>query len=269
MPHLVLAYHAANVTGNDYASNDHLALAADLRTIVDAGWRLAPLQEVVEKGLGGLGNERLVALTCDDGISLDYHDFDHPSFGPQPSLRRIVSEFAEAHPQHDVELSCFVIASPEAREQLDRKDFMSLGLWPDQWWAEANMSGRLRIENHSWDHNHPSVDPTAQREQSKGRFEPIDTFAECEAEVAQAQDYIAERSGRRPRYFAYPWGQSSDYLRGEYLPENAQRLGLAAAFSCEPGLIVAGSDPWMLPRAVCGEHWRSGDELRALLAGFG
>ena len=262
---LVLAYHSANVTGTDYASNDHMALTADLRTIAASGWRLCPLSELVEQCLSvNAGNERLVAITCDDGISLDYHDFDHPAHGLQPSFRRILNDFADERPDLDLQLSCFVIASPDAREQLDRKDFLSLGLWPDQWWASANSIGMLQIENHSWDHNHPSVDPTAQRHQRKGRFEPIDDFEQCEAELAQAQDYIAAVSGRRPRYFAYPWGQSSEYLRTEYLPREASRLGLEAAFGCDLGLVTADSDRWMLPRAVCGEHWRSAAQLQRM-----
>jgi len=266
---LVLAYHAANVNGVDYATNDHVALAADLQTISDAGWRLATLEEVVRRGLDEPeGDERLIALSCDDGISLDYHDFDHPAHGQQPSLRRIVAEYAQANLDQTVELTCFVIASAEARAQLDEKDFMSLGLWPDAWWEPATRDGLLRIENHSWDHNHPSVDPTAQKDQHKGRFEPIDSFAECEAEIAQSQDYIAQRSGRRPQYFAYPWGQASDYLRTEYLPNNAKRLGLQAAFGCDPGLINARSDRWMLPRSVCGQQWSSSEELAALLRGY-
>ena len=38
----VLTYHANNITGNDYASNDHVALAHDLRALHRKGLRMHP-----------------------------------------------------------------------------------------------------------------------------------------------------------------------------------------------------------------------------------
>lgn len=70
----VLAYHATNVSGNDYASNDHLAFAADLRLIDDLDLRIVPLQWVVEQVIGAADRDLAgcVALTCDDGSALDF-----------------------------------------------------------------------------------------------------------------------------------------------------------------------------------------------------
>ena len=48
----VLAYHAVNIAGNDYANNDHVAFAADLRMIDDLGLRVVPLHWVVEHIVG-------------------------------------------------------------------------------------------------------------------------------------------------------------------------------------------------------------------------
>ena len=44
----VLTYHSNNVGGNDYANNDHVALAADLRRIRALGLRIVPLSLVVD-----------------------------------------------------------------------------------------------------------------------------------------------------------------------------------------------------------------------------
>jgi len=48
----VLAYHSNNVGGNDYADNDHVALAADLAQIHARGLCIVPLARVVDVLLG-------------------------------------------------------------------------------------------------------------------------------------------------------------------------------------------------------------------------
>ena len=48
----ILAYHAINIAGNDYADNDHVAFAADLRLIDDLGLRIVPAHWVVDQLLG-------------------------------------------------------------------------------------------------------------------------------------------------------------------------------------------------------------------------
>lgn len=270
---LVLTYHSANVSGADHALNDHVALAEDLRVIAASGWRFAALDEVLERVVlapdGADEDLRLVALTCDDGLTLDARDFDHPAQGPQRGFLGILQDALGCGDWPEVAgrpvLSSFVIASPEARAQFDRKDFLSLGLWDDDWWAPAQATGLMTIESHSWDHNHPSIDPTAHKANQRGSFLDIDTWAECEAELREASAYIHCRTGRAPRHFAYPWGQASDYLRRHYLPEHGPAMGLQAAWSCEPAPVVAGLDRWYLPRYVCGQDWGSAAQLAALL----
>jgi hypothetical protein len=44
----VLTYHSNNVSGNDYAGNDHVALAQDLRRVARLGLRIVPLATVVD-----------------------------------------------------------------------------------------------------------------------------------------------------------------------------------------------------------------------------
>jgi len=267
MPGLVLTYHSMNVLGNAYGDNDHVALARDLRLLDAAGWRIVSLDRLVDAWeADALAGERLVALTFDDGGALDARDVVHPSCGPQPSFLAILRDFAAeaGGRQPGLHASSFVIASPEARAELDRKDFLGLGWWDDGWWRAANDSGLLSVESHSWDHNHPSLSATAMS--VPGRFDTLATEAEAEIEFAQASDYIEGRSGRRPRFFAWPWGQASAFAAGEWLPRHAARIGLRAAFSTEPAPLARQCHRFALPRHVCGEHWRAPAELKALLA---
>lgn len=162
-------------------------------------------------------------------------------------------------------MSAFVIASPEARSELDRVDFGSLGLWDDDWWTEAQAGGLMTIESHSWDHNRPSLQCTQQRDGIKGSFLAIDNEADAEAQLAQASGYIEARTGRPPRYFAYPWSQIPDFLADDYLPRRGPQLGLRAAFGGPPGPIEPGQSPWRLPRYICGQDWQSPEELQYLL----
>ena len=39
----VLNYHSTNISGNEYATNDHVALRMDLTLLSDAGWTVRPL----------------------------------------------------------------------------------------------------------------------------------------------------------------------------------------------------------------------------------
>src|SRR6185312_11590224 len=84
----VLTYHAVNIAGNDYANNDHVAFAADLRLITDLGLRIVPLHWVVDQLLGTADRDlsRCVALSCDDGSDFDFFDLVYPTHGPQRSL---------------------------------------------------------------------------------------------------------------------------------------------------------------------------------------
>lgn len=266
MPGIVLTYHSMNVLGNAYGDNDHVALAADLRMLDAAGWRIVPLGQLVDAWeADALDRERLVALTFDDGGALDARDVIHPSCGPQEAFLTILRAFrAEAGArQPELHASSFVIASPEARAELDRKDFLGLGWWDDGWWREASDSGLIAIESHSWDHNHPSLSRTAM--DAAGRFDTLATADEAEAEFVRASDYIAATCGRRPRFFAWPWGQVSAWARDHWLPQHAERIGLRAAFSTEPVPLDARSHRFALPRYVCGEHWRAPAGLAALL----
>ncbi len=263
----ILTWHSINVLENTYAGSDLIAFAEDLQLLDSLGWTMLPLQTALDQLAHGKLPSRTVALTADDGSRMDFEEFDHPTCGPQNSMVGLMREFLSAtdHRRHQLHLSCFVIASPEARAELDRTDYMDLDVWPDRWWRLANESGLISIENHSWDHNHGSLARTVQRENRRGDFRWIETFEECRAEVDQASDYIETTSGRRPAFFAYPYGQASDYIRFDYLPRRGPDIGLKAALGCEPEPVTLASDPWHLPRYVCGRDWKSPEELASLL----
>lgn len=264
----ILTWHSIKVLDNSYAGSDPMAFSEDLNTLDRLGWHVRPLSQALADLSADRLSPRTVVLTVDDGAILDFEEFDHPTCGPQKSLYHRMQDFLadDARRQrHQMHLTSFVIASPEARAELDRKDYMSLGVWPDHWWQAANQSGLISIESHSWDHNHGSLERTAQRANQRGDFRLIETEKECRAEVDQASDYIAERSGRRPQFFAYPYGQTSEYLSTDYLPRNGPALGLDAALGCDPAPVTADSDRWFLPRYMCGRDWTSPDELEALL----
>jgi hypothetical protein len=264
----IICYHSYHV-GDDYGSDDHDALAADLRAIHRLGHRIVPLDWVVESLLGEREPLRnCVALTCDDGVSLDWKDAVHPTFGWRRSFANILREFSaevgEAQPT--VEMTSFVIASPEARKELEVTCLASQPWWSDDWWREADASGFLRIENHSWDHVHPGATLVAQQDQIKGDFRLIESLDDCEAQVGRAAAFIEERTRRRPRYFAYPYGQFSPYLRETYLPDNGARYGIRAAFSIESGFVTAESDRWFLPRFTHGgDAARTPEEFETIL----
>jgi peptidoglycan/xylan/chitin deacetylase (PgdA/CDA1 family) len=277
MPRLaILTYHPIHIVANDYAGNDLVALASDLETVERLGLPVVSLDQAItpcgeKELLAGFG-ESAVAITFDDGSVFDFEDHGHPTCGPQRSAASVLDEaskrltcLAAARPL----ASTFVIASPEARAELDRNDYYAGGYWPERWWPQAAAGGVLSVESHSWDHNHPSIARSLQRDNVRGTFGNIATWDEAEGEVAMSVAYIARASGRPPRFFAYPWGEPSDYLLRDYLPKRGAEIGLKAAVSSAPhasGYATQDSERWLVPRLVCGHDWKSPAELERLLA---
>lgn len=267
----ILAYHAANVSGAAYEQNDHVAFAADLRAIHALGLHIVPLLWVVEALLGRSDRDltRAVALTCDDGPDLDYFDVEHPTHGRQRSFFNAMIDFRREYgrdAQPDLHLTGFVIASPEARAIIDQRCLAGRGWMRDTWWRAAHASRLYAVENHSWDHNHAELPRTVQRDQVKGTFRSIDTYADADAEIRRASDWLDTHCpSRRTSLFAYPYGESNDYLLQEYLPRHAHEHRLRAAVGTDPAPVDSASDRWKLPRYVCGHHWTSRGALESLL----
>ncbi len=266
------AFYSDEIGINHEAGPDLEAFSADLETLGDHGWTIWPLDQALAALTAGNLPPKIVVLTADDGPIMDFEDFDHPQCGWQKSLDRRLREFVAARgadPGHRPHVSSFVIASPEARAEMDSKLCGGMDVLSDRWWAAAAASGRMGIENHSWDHNHPCLSRTCQRDGLGGDFALIDTEDECRLEIDRASDYIECVAARRPRYFAYPFGQASDYLRRHYLPTHAARLGIEAGIGCDPEPVTRNSDRWFLPRYICGRDWRSRTDLERILSEAG
>lgn len=270
----VLTYHALNIAGNDYANNDHVAFAADLELITERGWHVAPLHRIVDELLGATNTlpAKTIAISFDDATDFDFHDLAHPEHGLQRSMLNIMRDFAARHPgaQPDLHATSFVIASPEARATMARLRVFDRQWMNDNWWAAAVASGLMGIANHSWDHTNEVLEVVAQRNQEKGNFFCIDTEGDADAQIRRAAEFIA---GKAPNasasLFGYPYGHVNRYLPCEYFPRQARADTpfVQAAFGTGAGFITRGSDRWNLPRFVCGWHWKSADQLAAILAG--
>ncbi len=281
MKGFVLTYHSHHVIGTDYAHNDHIALAADLDLITDSGGQIVSLETLVDKFFGAAQDltsrnaPAQVAITFDDGPIYDFEGFTHPQFGRQRGFLRIMRDFISlrgAGAQPELGATSFVIASPEARRTIEATydaayTYVGPGAMTDEWWNPAIETGLLSIANHSWDHLHPALPQVAHSRQIRGDFTQVLSVADADAQIADAEAFIAARTdGRDAPFFAYPFGQSNAFLVEEYFPRNAERLGLRAAFTDEPKPITGSESRWRLPRFICGHHWKRPEELRAILA---
>ena len=262
----VLLYHSNNVSRNDYAGNDHIALMQDLRLLAELHIPVVSLHRLVDAFDGKVEVPPIcVALSFDDGSWFDWHDLAHPTLGPQRSFANIMFDARTARPDVPLHATSFVIVSPAAREELDRTSLIGQGWWGEDWWQAALDSGLMAIESHSFDHHHDLIAATATGLPG-GDFQAVDHYAAADAEIRQACDYLDARlPSRQTRLFAFPYGHANDYLIHDYLPNHRAEHRLAAAFTTEPKPVSRGENRWALGRYVCGEHWRSEDELRALL----
>jgi peptidoglycan/xylan/chitin deacetylase (PgdA/CDA1 family) len=279
MKRFVLAYHSHRVLGDDYAQNDHVALFTDLRTIHAHGARIVPLAAIVDAVAGNVDGRSgdaatEVGITFDDGPVYDAVDFVHPRFGAQRGFLGILRDFAGelgARAQPSLCATSFVIASPAARRCMERTydrthSYVGDDALNDDWWNDAIASGVLAIANHSWDHLHEGLPVVAHSANARGDFAKVASPHDADAQIAQAAEYLARRThGRDAPFFAYPYGHYNRFLVDEYLPANARRLRLCAAFTTDARPIATGDNRWCLPRYVCGHHWTSPDGLREIL----
>jgi len=260
MTRLILTYHATRLDEWSRSGADVLALAADLALLADMGMPVLPLSDLLEPEC-----HDGVAITFDDGTRMDGESIQHPRLGRLPSMLSVL--VAARARLGKLQVSSFVIASGQARADLDAglADAYGPHMMCDDWWRAAAHSGLMSLENHSWDHNHPLVQRSAHRDNRRGSFLDIETPAEAEAEISAASDEIERVVGRRPRYFAYPFGDVSDFLRNQWLPQRGPQIGLEAAVGTDPRALGANDNRWNLPRFVSGRDWRDDASLSTLL----
>ena len=267
---IVLTFHSHNIAGNDYATNDHVALDATLAHLERAGIPVLRLLDVAKRLRAGTLDalpERFACITFDDGTDHDWRDLAHPQHGPQKSMHSIL----RAHSRRLLGLvwkrrahaTSFVIASSRARAEISAAALGDANLMGDGWWRAAQRSGLMDIGTHGWNHVHPAVSEMQAQPALIERFDRVATPAEAALQVDRAFDAIRDTAGGDAgRVFAYPYGQVSEYLASHHLP--AQK-DIVAAVGVEPRALHAGTDPWRIPRYVCGPDWKDEAGLDAIL----
>jgi peptidoglycan/xylan/chitin deacetylase (PgdA/CDA1 family) len=259
----VLTYHSGNIGGNDYASNNLVALAEDLIQLRALAIPVVPLRDVVAALLAREDArlpERVAALTLDDGLDFDFDDLEHPLHGPQTSVRTVLERHQRELGER-VHATSFVIASPDARRRIAEREMLGHQWIGEHWWAPAVASGRFDIGNHGWDHVSPSAAPPG-----AGSFRSVVDYDAADRQVRVAREYIAAKAPNPGvGLFAYPYGDPSDYAADVYFPRYGDAHGTIAAFTGRPGPIHAAGDRWRLPRYTCGMDWRSTEDLVRLV----
>jgi Polysaccharide deacetylase len=285
----VLLYHSHQVGSPcDYANNAALALAQDLETMRNKGFTVVPLYWIAEWAVGTRDGstlpEKVVGLSFDDGLDLDWIDNIIPSHAcaPLKSFRAVLQDFKAAHndlPWYSPHASSFVIGSPVARGPIGG------GYMNDSWWASANASGIMEIYNHSADHDHgtlygPFWDwdlstyipvrgyATVGNWTGANEFWRIDNYESSKRAVTASAAYIATKIGPAwPDLFAYPFGHASTYLRYTYFPNYASEHQTLAAFSTQPTYVTRSSERYFLGRYGYGADWTTPAQLSAILDG--
>jgi hypothetical protein len=254
----VLTYHSQNIDGNDYATNNRHALAADIEAIRQSDMRIIPLGELVDWLSGTLAPdfaENSVVLTSDDAPIFDFEEVDYRNFGSQTPTRSII-ENSGAH------ITLFAIASSQARDAVGEEALGDASFMTDRWWRDADQSSWASIENHGWDHCHPAVSHPLG---GSGTFFGVSNYQTCDGQVRGAADSIAAVTGRRPILFAYPYGESSDYLKNTYLPKHEDEHRMRAAVNTVPQYASRDSSRWDIPRFICGRDWNSPETFQVIL----
>ena len=266
----IFTFHSHNVAGNDYATNDHVALDGTLTVLEGLRipvLRLLDVARALRAGTFARLPERFACLTFDDGSAYDWSDLEFPGHGRQRSMRAIL----RAHSRKLLGLlwmrrahaTSFVIASAQARAEIAATALGDAALMTDAWWRTAQASGLMDIGTHGWNHVHPAASEMSARPELIEHFERIDNDADAKVQVDAAFEAIRARAaGDAAALFAYPYGQVSDFLADSYLPKQSS---IIAAVTAQPEPVTAQSDPWRMPRFICGPHWRSQSDLHALL----
>lgn len=265
----ILTYHSLHAPGNDYSSNDHIALEQDLKTIRLHGFTPLPLSKIANwldsSRHHDLLGTRYVGISFDDGCDHDFVDFSYPGIDTLHSFYTILHTNNQANPgETTASATSFVIASPQARSILDKECIAGRDQWRDEWWKSAQDTGLITIANHSWDHTHACLGFVAQQSQQKGNFYCIDNFHAADMQILQAEWYIKHQlDNQSSGLFAYPYGHHNPFLVDDYFPHHKNTFN--AAFTTGGEYVTQETNRWCIPRFVCGEHWQQSDQLEAIL----
>ena len=194
------------------------------------------VQHLFVKPIPRLERGPYVALSFDDGTDLDYFDFSHADYGDLKSFHTLLSAQKGLGWDGGIPVATsFVIASRQARSELDESCIAGRNQWRDSWWLEAARGGVLEIANHSWDHTHVSLNSIAVDEQHRGRFSGITDYDSADTEILQAEHYIRQQCEHNSvPLFAYPYGEHNEFLTGYYFPARKQWFDAAFRTSAAP-----------------------------------
>lgn len=267
----VLAYHSQNVTGDTYETSDRLSFAADLALLRELDFTVVSAMHLVKfLRTGTFPNlpAKCVVLTMDDAPLSDFCETSNPPHAGQDSMLTSLRKqhrkplgFSLRRPPFVA--TAFAIASPEARKQLSVPT--GLPWFTDSWWRAAQQSGYLDIGTHSWNHVHPELEEMACQPHLKAAFHNVTSIAEADRQIVNASRSVRGITGNDAAgLFAYPYGRTNDFLVREYLPRQDTVIG---AFTTEPRPVTESTGIWEIPRFVCGDTWKTREDLRALLLG--
>ncbi len=266
----ILTYHSQNIRGRTTQDNDHVALSEDLERLHETGLQVISLGHLLDQLEGKCTDEDMagsVCLTFDDGCDFDVRDINYPGIGVQRSLLGIMQDFIDRHgkqAQPGLHATSFVIASEQARRLIDSRSLFGYGWISDDWWSEVSQGRLISIGNHGWDHNHPDLAPQGKK---AAEFTSVNSDRQCEQQVIHAAEFIASKTGSWPEMFAYPFGESSAFIRERFFPRRISEHRSRGALGTQPGWVTRDSNRWNLPRFVCGRDWQSPDQLLGLLQG--
>ncbi|MDO6746803.1 polysaccharide deacetylase family protein [Gilvimarinus sp. 1_MG-2023] len=263
----VLCYHGMIANTRDYLGNDHIALAQDLDTLKELGFRPISTFDLIQfiSHQRSLPADNVFCLTFDDAPPHDFYDYTDPKIGPVPSIKSIL-QASDLFRQHPVPATCFAIASESARRELAQTCMNGERAWGSEWWQTAIDERVFSIGNHSLDHMHDTLTQTAHSTGKKGEFYSVDNYRDADLQIRRAQDELNTLTNQRTaRVFAYPYGHVNRYLAEDYLPNHQDEHQQLAAFSTDGDFAHNDSSIWRIPRFVCGDHWKTPDQLKQIL----
>lgn len=291
----VFVYHSSAVKApcdyNNYAS---VTLEADLENFHARGITVIPLYWLAEWARGYRDGstlpDKVVAITADDGMDLDWYTLYLPNndCGPlRKSFKTVIQEFKARHPEYPFyspHVSSFVIASPVARSWLSPDGPTGSQYFTDAWWGEAQASGFMEIYNHGSDHDTGALtfqqfDSALQiyvpiggyvngAWQGEDTFNRISNYTVSNYEVTKAATFITTKIGQWPDLFAYPFGNATPALQTYFANYQGEHQTLAA-FTSVPQYVSRSSSPYLMPRFVSGDAWTTPGGMDAILVGAG
>ena len=286
----ILLYHSTNIAAPcGYAGDDMATLAADLITLKSREIFVVPVYWLVEWALGLRDGstlpDKVVGITLDDGLDLDWNDLyvpGHDCGDNLKSARTVLTEFKNLHPElpwYSPHASSFVIASPVVRSYLGGQ------YYNDNWWYAAQNSGLMEIYNHSTDHDVDATPGYPLWDAGINAYVPVGGYADgywdglsnfsraanstvAQLEVVNAANYIGGMTGAYPDLFALPFGIRNTGLEN-WFANNQSLHNTLAAFGAPGGYLSRNSERWNLPRLVHNLAWHSPEDFSALLTNAG